>query len=472
MIFRLMKIEVKKVFKRKSIYVIWGLMLLFCFVNSFLYFRDYDDEGRYLYSKEEDINEEIKALEEEKEKVQNTNATTIIKTKIELLKLKKKFSKDSWQYAKINDYLYDAAYEKNIRSEDNVALERYQELLLKLKNNDYLYFLKQDRDNITNQINEIKEEILASDEDLFLERELKQKEETLKVLNFRIKNHIREDTGYLNQALVCYVQAREEMQGGKKNTYQERIHYQELKKEKKINEFILKSRVNYQKENTVNALIFGIMNDYEFFFVVILLMVSSMMICDEYQSGTFKFLLIKPVSRFIIILSKYFTSLLILGFSILLVFCFQFILGGIFFGLDSLNLGVIVYDYGLDKVLVLHVFLAFFYSFLAKLPFYLMIGLICLLLGVLTTSTVTSMMIPLMLAIFSSFMLDVAVSHQLYWMKYLPNFTWRFSDYLFASSSKLEGLGFRFSCIWYSIYFVILFFFLVKLFQQRDIQNV
>ena len=472
MIFRLMKIEVKKVFKRKSIYVIWGLMLLFCFVNSFLYFRDYDDEGRYLYSKEEDINEEIKALEEEKEKVQNTNATTIIKTKIELLKLKKKFSKDSWQYAKINDYLYDAAYEKNIRSEDNAALERYQELLLKFKNNDYLYFLKQDRDNITNQINEIKEEILASDEDLFLEQELKQKEETLKVLNFRIKNHIREDTGYLNQALVCYVQAREEMQGGKKNTYQERIHYQELKKEKKINEFILKSRVNYQKENTVNALIFGIMNDYEFFFVVILLMVSAMMICDEYQSGTFKFLLIKPVSRFIIILSKYFTSLLILGFSILLVFCFQFILGGIFFGLDSLNLGVIVYDYGLDKVLVLHVFLAFFYSFLAKLPFYLMIGLICLLLGVLTTSTVTSMMIPLMLAIFSSFMLDVAVSHQLYWMKYLPNFTWRFSDYLFASSSKLEGLGFQFSCIWYSIYFVILFFFLVKLFQRRDIQNV
>ena len=472
MIFRLMKIEVKKVFKRKSIYVIWGLMLLFCFVNSFLYFRDYDDEGRYLYSKEEDINEEIKALEEEKEKVQNTNATTIIKTKIELLKLKKKFSKDSWQYAKINDYLYDAAYEKNIRSEDNAVLERYQELLLKFKNNDYLYFLKQDRDNIANQINEIKEEILASDEDLFLERELKQKEETLKVLNFRIKNHIREDTGYLNQALVCYVQAREEMQESKKNTYQERIHYQELKKEKKINEFILKSRVNYQKENTVNVLIFGIMNDYEFFFVVILLMVSAMMICDEYQSGTFKFLLIKPVSRFIIILSKYFTSLLILGFSILLVFCFQFILGGIFFGLDSLNLGVIVYDYGLDKVLVLHVFLAFFYSFLAKLPFYLMIGLICLLLGVLTTSTVTSMMIPLMLAIFSSFMLDVAVSHQLYWMKYLPNFTWRFSDYLFASSSKLEGLGFQFSCIWYSIYFVILFFFLVKLFQRRDIQKV
>ena len=472
MIFRLMKIEVKKVFKRKSIYVIWGLMLLFCFVNSFLYFRDYDDEGRYLYSKEEDINEEIKALEEEKEKVQNTNATTIIKTKIELLKLKKKFSKDSWQYAKINDYLYDAAYEKNIRSEDNAALKRYQELLLKFKNNDYLYFLKQDRDNITNQINEIKEEMLASDEDLFLERELKQKEETLKVLNFRIKNHIREDTGYLNQALVCYVQAREEMQESKKNTYQERIHYQELKKEKKINEFILKSRVNYQKENTVNVLIFGIMNDYEFFFVVILLMVSAMMICDEYQSGTFKFLLIKPVSRFIIILSKYFTSLLILGFSILLVFCFQFILGGIFFGLDSLNLGVIVYDYGLDKVLVLHVFLAFFYSFLAKLPFYLMIGLICLLLGVLTTSTVTSMMIPLMLSIFSSFMLDVAVSHQLYWMKYLPNFIWRFSDYLFASSSKLEGLGFQFSCIWYSIYFVILFFFLVKLFQRRDIQNV
>ncbi len=473
MIFRLLKIEIKKVFKRKSIYVIWILMLLFCFVNSFLYWRDYDDEGRYLYSEEENIEEELKTLEEEEKGVpQNTDQAVLIKTKIELLKLKKSFSKDSWQYAKINDYLYDIVYEKNVHFEDSEVLARYHDLVLKFKNNDYLYFLKQEKDDVLRQITEKKEEILESTGDVLLEKELKLEEETLDVLNYRIKNHIKEDTGYLNQALVGYVQAREQLKEMSKNTYSEKLAYQELKKEKEVNAFILKSKVNYKQENTVNALLSGIINDYEFFFVVIILMVSATLICDEYQSGTFKFLLIKPVSRFIILLSKYFTSLLVFLFSILLIFCFQFVLGGIFFGFDSLNLGVIVYDYGLDKVLNLNIFLYFFYSFLSKIPFYLMISLISLFLGVFTASTITSMIIPLMLSIFSSLMLDLAVSHKLYWMKYLPNFLWRFSDYLFGASSKLEGLGLLFSCIWYSIYFLILFFLVVRLFQKKDIRNM
>ena len=473
MIFRLLKIEIKKVFKRKSIYVIWILMLLFCFVNSFLYWRDYDDEGRYLYSEEENIEAELKTLEEEERGVpQNTDQAVLIKTKIELLKLKKSFSKDSWQYAKINDYLYGIVYEKNVHFEDSEVLARYHDLVLKFKNNDYLYFLEQEKDDVLRQITEKKEEILESTGDVLLEKELKVEEETLDVLNYRIKNHIKEDTGYLNQALVGYVQAREQLKEMSKNTYSEKLAYQELKKEKEVNAFILKSKVNYKQENTVNALLSGIMNDYEFFFVVIILMVSSTLICDEYQSGTFKFLLIKPVSRFIILLSKYFTSLLVFLFSILLIFCFQFVLGGIFFGFDSLNLGVIVYDYGLDKVLNLNIFLYFFYSFLSKMPFYLMISLISLFLGVFTASTITSMIIPLMLSIFSSLMLDLAVSHKLYWMKYLPNFLWRFSDYLFGASSKLEGLGLLFSCIWYSIYFLILFFLVVRLFQKKDIRNM
>lgn len=473
MIFRLLKIEIKKVFKRKSIYVIWALMLLFCFVNNFLYWRDYDDEGRYLYSEEENIEAELKTLEEEERGVpQNTDQAVLIKTKIELLKLKKSFSKDSWQYAKINDYLYDIVYEKNVHFEDSEVLARYQDLVLKFKNNDYLYFLEQEKDDVLRQITEKKEEILESTGDVLLEKELKVEEEALEVLNYRIKNHIKEDTGYLNQALVGYVQAREQLKEIPKNTYSEKLAYQELKKEKEVNAFILKSKVNYKQENTVNALLSGIMNDYEFFFVVIILMVSATLICDEYQSGTFKFLLIKPVSRFIILLSKYFTSLLVFLFSILLIFCFQFVLGGIFFGFDGLNLGVIVYDYGLDKVLNLNIFLYFFYSFLSKMPLYLMISLISLFLGVFTASTITSMIIPLMLSIFSSFMLDLAVSHKLYWMKYLPNFLWRFSDYLFGVSSKLEGLGLLFSCIWYSIYFLILFFLVVRLFQKKDIRNM
>ena len=196
------------------------------------------------------------------------------------------------------------------------------------------------------------------------------------------------------------------------------------------------------------------------------------MICDEFQKGTFKFLLIKPASRFIIILSKYFTSLFVLFMSIFLLFTFQFILGGIFFGLKDWNLGGIIYDYHLDKVIFLNLGTDFFIHFIAKLPLYLMISLISLIIGVITASTILSVIIPFMLSVSSGTLLELAISHRLSWIKYLPNMTWRFSDYLFGSPSRLEGLNFQFSIVWYSIYFIISFLFLIKIFQRKDIKNV
>ena len=42
---KLLQVELKKILKRKSIYIIWGLMLIFCLLNNILYWTDYDEEG-------------------------------------------------------------------------------------------------------------------------------------------------------------------------------------------------------------------------------------------------------------------------------------------------------------------------------------------------------------------------------------------------------------------------------------------
>ena len=78
----------------------------------------------------------------------------------------------------------------------------------------------------------------------------------------------------------------------------------------------------------------------------------------------------------------------------------------------------------------------------------------------------------LQISIFSSSLLELAISHHLYWMKYLPNFTWQFSSYLFGKLSGLEGLDFWFSCIWYSLYFVIFLLLIRGIFKRKDIKNV
>ena len=55
-------------------------------------------------------------------------------------------------------------------------------------------------------------------------------------------------------------------------------------------------------------------------------------------------------------------------------------------------------DYGLDKVLHLNVFLWFLISLLSKVPSMLMLSLIAFLLGIVTSSTIISMIIPLMIS--------------------------------------------------------------------------
>ena len=117
-------------------------------------------------------------------------------------------------------------------------------------------------------------------------------------------------------------------------------------------------------------------------------------------------------------------------------------------------------------------FLWFLISLLSKMPSILMLSLIAFLLGIVTSSTIISMIIPLMISIFSSSLLELAISHHLYWMKYLPNFTWQFSSYLFGKLSGLEGLDFWFSCIWYSLYFVIFLLLIRGIFKRKDIKNV
>ena len=61
----LLQVELKKIFTKKSIYIIWGLMLIFCFLNNFLYWKDYDENGNYKYLEQEDLNEEKNRLEQE-----------------------------------------------------------------------------------------------------------------------------------------------------------------------------------------------------------------------------------------------------------------------------------------------------------------------------------------------------------------------------------------------------------------------
>ena len=115
---KLINVELMKVFKHKSIYIMLIIIFLFCLLNNILYKNDYDENGNYKYEIQENLDDQIKELEEELDKynldnVNDKNIYVTIKSNLDIFKIKKKYDNNAWQYIKSNDYLYESVYNIN-----------------------------------------------------------------------------------------------------------------------------------------------------------------------------------------------------------------------------------------------------------------------------------------------------------------------------------------------------------------------
>ena len=488
---KLLQVELKKILRRKSIYMIWTLMLIFCLLNNILYYTDYDDDGNYKYLALDNLEIEQKELTEELAKYNKDDEKEVtmyitIKTKLDILELKQKYSQNSWQYKKINTYLYDIIYQINnykyieIDEEKLKTLQKeYQVIIDKLDNNDYKYFLNNEieakteikrelNDNYSNETDEkIKQELSVQIADNNFE---------LKILEYRLNNDIKEDTSYLNNALESYKEnyktTKYYYELGDNKTYQEKLAYQETLSSTKVSQYIVENRQNISKQNNLNYQLRTIVSDYELFLVMLILIVCSTIICDEFKDGTIKLLLIKPYSRCKILLSKYLTTIIVLIISILLLIIMQLVIGGFIFGFESLNIPVVVYNFTNSKLIEYSVFEYMLMGIAVKIPLLLMMITISYFLGVLTSSMIISITMPLMLYVFSSSLKYLAIEYELEFMKYLVNINWNIQDYLFGKLPEFQFVNFEFSMFILFIYFIILGVLTLIIFNKKNIKNI
>ena len=488
---RLLQVELKKIFKKKSIYIIWGLMLIFCLLNNILYWTDYDEDGNYKYLEQENLKEEQTRLETELAKYnkENSNEVTMyitIKTKLDILTLKQKFPKDSWQYRKINTYLYDIVYQINyykyIEKANKKIIqkqEEYQLIINKLNKDDYQYFLNIDiQKNIDTQKELDKKYNQETDEKVKqeLEQQLSDNKFNLKILNYRLNYNIKENNNYLNIALENYQENYKTVKyynsQNSIKTYQKKLDYQEALSETTISKYIIEHQQNINKQNNLNYQLRTIIDDYEILIIMLILIVCSSLICDEFKDGTIKLLLIKPYSRGKILLSKYFTAIIIVITSILMLIALQLIVGGIIFKFDSLNIPIIIYDFNKSKLVEYSVFQYMIIRIFAKAPFLLMLITISIFLGVISNSTIISITMPLLLYMFNPTFIHLANKYQLDFMKYLVNINWNLQDYLFGKLPELSFINSKFSVIVLIGYFTVLWILTFSIFQKKNIKNI
>ncbi|PKG24445.1 ABC transporter permease [Niallia nealsonii] len=195
------------------------------------------------------------------------------------------------------------------------------------------------------------------------------------------------------------------------------------------------------------------------------IIIAAGIVANEFNWGTVKLLLIRPISRTKILLSKY---IMIIAFGLLLLvvlFLFSFILGAILFGLPEESYPYLAYYNGIVKEQSMIVHLIVYYGFNS-------ISMLMLSTMAFMISTVfRNSSLAIGVAIFLMFMGSTAtmlLASRFEWAKYILFANTDLLRY-FDGVPMVSGMTITFSIIMLILYFCLFHFFAFFVFNKRDV---
>ncbi|MDQ0218192.1 ABC-2 type transport system permease protein [Peribacillus cavernae] len=194
------------------------------------------------------------------------------------------------------------------------------------------------------------------------------------------------------------------------------------------------------------------------------IIVAAGMVASEFSWGTIKLLLIRPISRVKILLSKYVVVLLFSLAMLLLLFIISFVCGAIFFGLDNPS-PYLAYADGkiVEQNFVIHLVTNYLLSSIGLLMFTTMAFMISA--AFRSSSLAIGISIFLLLA---GGTITTLLAAKFEWAKYLLFANVNLTQY-FESVPMVEGMTLTFSVIMLFIYFIIFHVISFWVFVKRDV---
>ncbi len=194
------------------------------------------------------------------------------------------------------------------------------------------------------------------------------------------------------------------------------------------------------------------------------IVVGASSVASEFTWGTIKLLLIRPVSRAKILLSKYLATILFALFSLVLLFVVSFLVGSIFFGIEGSTPHLVYRDGAVHEVhMVSHILGVFGLK---------SINLIMMSTFAFMISTIfRNSGLAIGLAIFLMFVgvnVTALLATKFEWAKYILFANTDLSQYL-TGYVLVEGMTMTFSVIMLIIYFVIFNTLTWFVFTKRDV---
>lgn len=488
----LIKNELYKVFKRKSIYILLAIMLCIITLNTFLTKKySIEDPVSTLTDQKYELQELKRIIDSydknspgEKEEYYNALSN------IELYELTDKY-KEPWKKILIRENLRNIIHsmnnakyiEKDIEAYNEYKKE-YDKFLKELDSNSWKYFVNKEIKTTTDEIASLeKEREKAKNKELYNSR-IKEEKNKLEKLKLRLEKDIPYDNNYLNTALEDYKQAPQTYKEFKesiiKNTsefnikeeYQIKRQYIEYMKNNAKNKYIIDNKVDINSPKTTRNLLINTLSDNFLFIMIIVAAVAGSIVSTEFDKGTIKLLLIRPYSRNKILLSKYIVSMFMIIFAILSAFIMQLIIGGIFFGFSSLNIPVVIYNFVQNKVMHINLFKYIFDNVLAVLPEFILLATLAFAISTITNVSTLGVALPIVGVGAADIINLIAINRNIIPLKYFVTLNWNFTNYLYGGVNSFPTLSIPFSILICAIYFLIMIITAFIVFNKRNIKNI
>lgn len=461
-------------------------MFVFVLLFNILYKTTFDDEGMMLGVNEDNqktyLEEELKKLD-----YQNINEVddyVSTKTELDVINLLDKYDKNSWQKTIINDKMKEVIYNinyytYNLEDEDklNETKRLYNDYIDNFTNDNWQYYVKADLEETNNkllELNNILQNTVSNQEKEVINKKIEEQKLYLTALNYRLAKNISYQDGYLNAALDSYTGF------GKllidydlhDNSHDNKYEYQTNKENFYLAKYTIETTNNINKYNDLRGGLFNLFEEYEIFIILIIVIVAGSIVSEEFNKGTIKLLLIKPYTRLEILLSKLIACFITILITIAILIIMELIVGGLMFGIDSLNIPIVIYNFNTDSVNTYNVFVYLLISFVAKLPFYLIIMLLAFASSAIFTNTSLAIILTLTMYLASSLIKSLALNYNVEFMKYFITLNWNLEQYLFGHIPKYQYINLNFSIIIYATYFIILLILPFIIFNKKNIKNI
>ena len=484
----LIKNELTKIFKKKTIYITMILIfLLMIFINCINKYSNSSSYSAYMYSESyiNSIKEELSNLNPEKPS--DVTLYINIKSELDLYNIMEKYKDSDWKLSIINNRISPYITEINTytygeeKSEEQArkATEEMESIIAKLDENDWKYFANEDLQNAKNKIEELNKQ-KAQTQDTEIIKGLNNKIENAKVekeiAEYRLKKNIPYGVDYLNIALTRYQTSSETLISydleNKELDFEEQKEYNDALTTKEESRYIIETGIDINKSDSLKGSLQNFYSQYGVFIIVVIIMIAGTIVSEEFNKGTIKLLLVKPYTRTQILLSKFLTVLIISAFVIVSTILMQILVGGILFGLGSIFEPVVVYNLSTNVIQEMNIFAYLGIQTLTQLPIIILLATLAFAISTIFSNSALAITVSLLGYMGASIINQLAMAYNLTFMKYFVTMNWDLSQYLFGGLPYMEGMNLITSIIICVIYLLIMLIPTFIIFKKRNIKNI